>query len=115
MSGLPESPMPIRSGARQRARTATSGSTSRQTRDDSGLPCKNTTGEPVPSSVKVMNESKVGIFFRPPLAGLVLELVALGKVEIDMLFLRGDTIAGRQDPSKMSRNTVRAAIRMPPA
>jgi len=46
----PESPMPTRSGARQRPSAARCGITLRQRYDDVGLPWRNTIGSPVPVS-----------------------------------------------------------------
>src|SRR5258708_37077420 len=47
MAGLPDRPMPIRSGAMQRAGPVSSGMTVRHKNDDVGLPWSETIGSPV--------------------------------------------------------------------
>ena len=62
--------MPIRSGERQRARSATTGVTPCHTRDDSGLPCRNPTvrseAEAEPASRNAKNESSTALRFASP-------------------------------------------------
>src|ERR1700687_4615662 len=57
MAGLPDRPMPIRSGARQRAVPVSSGMTVRHRNDDVGLPCSKTIGSPSPWSSQCIVES----------------------------------------------------------
>ena len=49
MSGLPDRPMPMRSGATSRP-GPTRGRTSRHRWDELGLPCRKTNGVPLPDS-----------------------------------------------------------------
>src|SRR5215469_10597005 len=50
--------MPIRSGAMQRPRRSTCGSTLRQRYDEVGLPCSSTMGSPSPTSTYAISRSK---------------------------------------------------------
>jgi hypothetical protein len=49
MAGLPERPIPIRSGASSRLRP-TRGMTLRHRCEEAGLPCRKTSGAPLPES-----------------------------------------------------------------
>src|SRR5215467_9474265 len=59
MSGLPDRPMPTRSGARQRAVATKCGITLRQTNEDVGLPWRKTIGGPLPASRYETNVSRI--------------------------------------------------------
>src|SRR6516162_8725559 len=56
---LPESPMPIRSGAMQRPRGCRYGNTLRQRYDEVGLPCSSTMGSPSPTSTYAISQPRI--------------------------------------------------------
>src|SRR4051812_27333824 len=62
MSGLPESPMPIRSGASRRPGPPTADMTCRHPYDDVGLPCRKTIGAPAPTSRWNIVESRTLLY-----------------------------------------------------